>query len=89
MKLETFAAEIDGYFTHISPSLDETLMNYDGFRTFSAHRIASQDGLGDDHIFWPMFREALKSEGVLGVTTLQLAVRLRGIAKTMSDKPQF
>jgi len=31
MKLETFAAEIDGYFTHISPSLDETLMNYDGF----------------------------------------------------------
>jgi hypothetical protein len=89
MKLDTLA-EIDGYFTHISPSLDETLMNYDGFRIFSApHRIASQDGLGDDHIFWPMFREALKSEGVLGVTTLELAVRLRGIAKTMSDKPRF
>ena len=63
-------------------------MNYDGFLSkhwppMAAMAIPSQDGLGDDHIFWPMFREALKSEGVLGITTLELAVRPGlGIAAT-------
>ncbi|CAK9005985.1 unnamed protein product [Durusdinium trenchii] len=33
------------------------------------------DGLGEDHVFWPIFRSALNLEGVLGQTTLELAVR--------------
>ncbi|CAJ1455297.1 unnamed protein product [Effrenium voratum] len=36
------------------------------------------EGLGDEHIFWPVFRHALRSEGVLGETTLQLAVKKWG-----------
>eukprot|EP00439_Symbiodinium_sp_Y106_P015315 s2603_g2.t1 len=33
------------------------------------------EGLGQDHGFWPVFRQALLTEGVFGETTLQLAVR--------------
>ncbi|CAE7353930.1 rrp5 [Symbiodinium natans] len=33
------------------------------------------EGLGSDHIFWPLFRQALLAEGVFGETTLELAVR--------------
>eukprot|EP00913_Durusdinium_trenchii_P030317 g28401.t1 len=32
------------------------------------------DGLGEDHVFWPIFRSALNLEGVLGQTTLELAI---------------
>ena len=41
----------------------------------SSTRQKCQDGLGEDHVFWPIFRSALNLEGVLGQTTLELAVR--------------